>query len=96
MSHCSITQMCLTAMLWIVECQAPLSMGFTRNGLPFSPPWDLPEPGIEPTSPASPAWQVDSLPLRHLFTSFATYLTYFSYNLHKSVDMKIIFITILG
>ena len=36
--------------------QAPLSMGFPRkeywNGLPFSPPEDLPDPGIEPGSPA--------------------------------------------
>ena len=30
--------------------------------LPFSPPGDLPDPGIEP---ASPAWQADSLPLNH-------------------------------
>ena len=39
--------------------QTPLSMGFPRqgywNGLPFSPPGDLPDPGIEPNSPASPA-----------------------------------------
>ena len=36
--------------------QAPLSMGFSRqeywSGLPFPPPVDLPDPGIEPTSPA--------------------------------------------
>ena len=34
--------------------QAPLSMGFPRQeywrGLPFPPPGDLPNPGIEPTS----------------------------------------------
>ena len=46
--------------------QAPLSMGFFRpeywTGLPFSPPGDLPEPGIEPESPVSPALQADSLP----------------------------------
>ena len=39
--------------------QAPLSMEFPRqeyrNGLPFPSPGDLPNPGIEPTSPASPA-----------------------------------------
>ena len=43
--------------------QAPLSMGFSRqehwSGLPFPPPGDLPDPGIEPRSPA---WQADSLP----------------------------------
>ena len=39
--------------------QAPLSMGFSRqeywSGLPQSLPGDLPEPGIEPVSPMSPA-----------------------------------------
>ena len=41
--------------LWTVAHQAPLSMGFSRqeywNGLPFPSPGDLPDPGIEPTSP---------------------------------------------
>ena len=40
-------------------CQAPQSMGFSRQenwaGLPFPSPVDLPDPGIEPTSPVSPA-----------------------------------------
>ena len=35
--------------------QAPLFMGFPRqeywSGLPFPSPGDLPDPGIEPTSP---------------------------------------------
>ena len=31
--------------------------------MPFPPPGDLPDPGVEPTSPAL---QVDSLPLSHL------------------------------
>ena len=38
--------------LWSVACQAPLSMGFSRqehwSGLPFPSPGDLPDPGIEP------------------------------------------------
>ena len=42
-----------------VAHQAPLSMGFSRpeywSGLPFPTPGDLPDPGIEPTSPVSPA-----------------------------------------
>ena len=33
--------------------------------LPFPPPGDLPDPGVEPESPVSPAWQADSLPLSH-------------------------------
>ena len=44
---------------WIVAHQASLFMGFSRqecwSGLPFPPPGDLPDPGIEPESPASPA-----------------------------------------
>ena len=39
--------------------QAPLSMGFSRqeywSGLPFPSPEELPNPGIEPWSPASQA-----------------------------------------
>ena len=35
---------------WTIACQAPLSMGFSRQecwrGLPFSSPGDLPNPGI--------------------------------------------------
>ena len=40
----------------LVVRQAPLSMGFSRqeyrSGLPFPSPADLPDPGIEPPSPA--------------------------------------------
>ena len=39
-----------------IACQAPLSMGFSRqeywSGLPFPSPGDLPDPGIKLTSPA--------------------------------------------
>ena len=53
-------------MLWTVACQAPLSMEFFRqeycSGLLFSTTEDLPDPGIEPMSPAL---QVDSLLPRH-------------------------------
>ena len=49
----------LFATPWTIACQAPLSMGFSRqeywSGLPFPAPGDLPNPGIEPTSPVSPA-----------------------------------------
>ena len=49
-------------------CSPPASSvhGFPRqeywSGLPFPSPQDLPDPGIERTSPA---WQVGSLPLSH-------------------------------
>ena len=39
---------------WIVAYQTPPSMGFSRqeywSGFPFSSPWDLPNPGMEPRS----------------------------------------------
>ena len=41
---------------WTIAHQAPPSMGFSRqeywSGLPFPSPGDLPDPGIEPRSPA--------------------------------------------
>ena len=47
---------------WTVDHKAPLSMEFSRqedwSGLPFPSPGDLPNPGIDPRSPAL---QVDSL-----------------------------------
>ena len=39
------------------------------SGLPFYSPGDLPDPGIEATSPVSPALQADSLQLSHLGSS---------------------------
>ena len=49
----------LSASLWTVAHQAPLSMGFPRHeyrsALPFPSPEDLPNPGIEPPSFMSPA-----------------------------------------
>ena len=51
---------------WTVARQTPLSMEFPRkdlwSGLPFSPPGDVPDPRIKPTSPALEA---DSLLLSH-------------------------------
>ena len=48
---------------WTVACQAPLFTGFSRQAyrsvLPFPSPGGLPNPGIEP---GSPAFQADSLP----------------------------------
>ena len=48
---------------WTVACQVPPSMGFSREEywgrLLFPSPGDLPDPGIEP---GSPALQADSLP----------------------------------
>ena len=48
-----------SATLWTVVSQAPLTAGFSQqeywSGWPFPSPGDLPNPGIKPASPASPA-----------------------------------------
>ena len=57
LSHFSHVQLFVT--LWTVACQAPLSMGILQqeywSRLPFPSPGDLPDPGMEPASPTSPA-----------------------------------------
>ena len=58
-----VAKLCPTLVTpWTGARQAPLSMGFSRqeywSGLPFPSPGDLPDPRIEP---GSPALQVDSL-----------------------------------
>ena len=54
LSHFSRVWLFVT--LWVVACQFPLPMGFSRqkywSRLPFSLPGDLPEPGIKLMSPA--------------------------------------------
>ena len=58
-----LSQVQLFAAPWTVAYQAPLSMGFSKqeysSGLPFPSPGDLPDPVIEPRSPAL---QADALP----------------------------------
>ena len=58
--HAKSLQFCLTLCNpRTVDHQAPLSMEFSKQeywiGLPFLPPGDLPDPGIEPISLKSPA-----------------------------------------
>ena len=59
----SLSRVGLFVTPWTVAYQAPLSVGFSReeywSGLPFPSPGDLPNPGIEP---GSPALQADTLP----------------------------------
>ena len=59
----SLSRVRLFATSWTIAYQAPPSMGFSRqecwSGLPFPSPGDLPNPGIEP---GSPALQADTLP----------------------------------
>ena len=48
---------------WTIACQSSLSMRFSRqeywSGLPFPPPGEFPNPGIEPRSPVS--WALTEL-----------------------------------
>ena len=75
-----VAKLCLTLFVtpWPVTCQTPLSMEFPRqeywSWLPFPSTGGggLPNPGIEPKSPAL---QADSLPLSHL-GSPGHYLSY--------------------
>ena len=60
-----------------IGCQAPLSMGFSRqeywSGLPFPSAGDLPNPGIQP---GSPILQADSLPFEPPCTCFKLNVIY--------------------
>ena len=55
---------------WTIAHQVPLSIEFSRqeycSGLPFPPAGDLPNPGIKPTSPVSPALAGGSHGMRDL------------------------------
>ena len=54
---------------WTIAHQAPLSMEFSRqeywSGLPFPPPGDILDPGMEPETLVSCALQADCSPLSH-------------------------------
>ena len=58
---------------WTVACQAPWSMGFLSkeywSGLLFPPTGDLPDPGIEPASPALASRFFTTEPLGKLLSS---------------------------
>ena len=74
---CFVAKSCvwLSATLWTVDCQDPLSTRFPRQEywreLPFPSPGDLPDPGIEPMS-LSPAFFSDVT--RILFYYFILFL----------------------
>ena len=73
-----VNQSCVTFVTqWIIAHQAPLPMGFSRqeywSGLPFPSPGDLPDPGIEPWSPALQA-------VSFIVGRFFTYWVYYIQN----------------
>ena len=77
----SLSRVQLLVTSWTVAHQATLSMGFSRqeywSGLPFPSPGDLPDPGIEPRSPAlqadaltsEPKWATSSYSIQSLLIS---------------------------
>ena len=79
MLTCSVSsRIQLFAIPWTVANEAPPSMGFYWqeywSELPFYPPGDFPDPGIESASPASPALQADSSLLSHQGSPAANFL----------------------
>ena len=81
----------LFAIPWTVAYQAPPSMGFSRqeywSGLPFPSPGDLPDPGIEPGSPALQADVLTSEPpgkphilMVHLYENGIIFLSLLCWN----------------
>ena len=72
----------LFATPWTVAYQVPPSMGFSRqeyrSGLPFLSPGDVPDPGIEPGSPAFQADALPSEPYAHTYKHTYILNTYLS------------------
>ena len=75
---CSVVQSCLTLSDPMdYSPPGPLSMEFSRqeywSGLSCLPPGDLPNQGIKPISPMSPALQADSLLMSHWGNHWTAY-----------------------
>ena len=98
----SLSWVQLFAIPWTVVYQASLSMGFSRqeywSGLPFPSPGDLPDPGIEPRSPALQADALPSEPPGYLGSPKCRYLHLIHRVAVKSkyYNMDKVLITILG
>ena len=73
---------------WTEALQAPLCMGFPRQEywsvLPLPSPGDLPDPGMEPESPVSPALQADSVFLPGEFHGQRSLARYIPWGLKES------------
>ena len=80
----SLSRVQLFATPWTVTYQAPPSMGFSRqeywSGLPFPSPGDLPDPGIEPGSPALQADFLLSKPPANSVVKLLTNTSFFVIN----------------
>ena len=90
----SLSHVWLFATPWTVAHQAPLSVGFPReeywSKLPFPSAGDLPDPGIEP---GSPALQADSLlsnskyTIHKIILNIAISILYSIYIYHNKTDI---------
>ena len=76
---CSLSHVPSFMTLWTVVHQVLLSTEFSRqecwSGRSFPPPRDIPDPGIKPESPVSPALQQDLVsriypPITNIFTRY--------------------------
>ena len=78
----------LSVILWTVVRQAPLSMGFPRqqyrSGLPYPPPGNLPDPGIEPASLVSPALAAGFFISTHLGSPLSPWGRVYKGETHRS------------
>ena len=88
----SLSCVWLFATPWTVAHQAPLSMEFSRqeywSGLPFPSPGYLPNPGIEPGSPALQANSVPSESLRKPLKEVAWSILINAYTLTRRVPVQ--------
>ena len=88
----SLSRVALLVTLWTVACQAPLSMGFSRqeywSGLPFLSPGDLPHPGTELWSHTL---QVDSLLSEPLVKPICMYICMHIYMYMHKQFFQIVF-----
>ena len=86
----SFSHVRLFATPWTAACQAPLSMGFSRqeywSGLPCPPPGDLPNPGIEPRSPTLQADSVNRYVCRNINIEDGYWVLFWMY-IKKESDM---------
>ena len=87
-SRSTVSQLFATP--WTVARQAPLSMGFPRqeywSGLPFLSPGNLPDPGIEPRSPA---FQTDSSLSESGKPSLGSHFCFCFFNLSNQVHIHL-------
>ena len=78
---CSVVSNSVIPWTLAIACQASLSMGFSRqeywSGLPFPSLGDLPDPGIEPESPALQADSLLSEQPVYYFACFQTWCNWY-------------------